>query len=590
MKLKSLLFVFMNLLLAGTLIAQEDVVVIPGGMENAGLLEATINGDTTATGDRVNPNRIYELNANSFYIQHGPIIVTNPDGVLTIRGAQGGAKPVIIKVPLNEVAIGTSEINSSLNFFNIQYHNMETSSALPWVTFNISGDNHHIWVEDCLLENCMGIIFNGGNIGVGAKITLRNNYWRDLNDFSQWWGARAAECKQAIDSLVIENNTFTGGGLTFLSQESLCDVAVINHNTFINNHKYPFLNQYWRELYFTNNLWVNVNMVGEDMENVATGGQDPDALMHGIFGVDTIEVGINIQERFMNGDVLADAVDEISDYIIYCADNVLTYSPTLDNYYNGTVDGIWDDAPASYLTWGGVEGPFRVVNVPGIWENSRTAALVADHENIKEENNSIYTIALADLGLATDPLPQAAADVFIPWNQSQWGVPGIVSPTDFTPYYFGDHNPNTVPGVETENSASSGITKISDMVEDFSYTMDLTSVSDGLRIGALHWNDEAFDSKASLASVKNAYSGLPPTSVKPIKGENLVVYPNPAKDVIKVKGANNVDITIINVDGRIVRSVKNVSSVNISDLSRGLYTVTIKDGNNISTQKLLISE
>jgi hypothetical protein len=292
----------------------------------------------------------------------------------------------------------------------------------------------------------------------------------------------------------------------------------------------------------------------------------------------------------MNGDVLADAVDEISDYIIYCADNVLTYSPTLDNYYNGTVDGIWDDAPASYLTWGGVEGPFRVVNVPGIWENSRTAALVADHENIKEENNSIYTIALADLGLATDPLPQAAADVFIPWNQSQWGVPGIVSPTDFTPYYFGDHNPNTVPGVETENSASSGITKISDMVEDFSYTMDLTSVSDGLRIGALHWNDEAFDSKASLASVKNAYSGLPPTSVKPIKGENLVVYPNPAKDVIKVKGANNVDITIINVDGRIVRSVKNVSSVNISDLSRGLYTVTIKDGNNISTQKLLISE
>ena len=60
-----------------------------------------------------------------------------------------------------------------------------------------------------------------------------------MNDFSQWWGARAAECKYAIDSLVLENNTFTGGGLTFLSQESVADVAIINHNTFINNHKYP---------------------------------------------------------------------------------------------------------------------------------------------------------------------------------------------------------------------------------------------------------------------------------------------------------------------------------------------------------------
>jgi hypothetical protein len=590
MKLKSLLFVFMNLLLAGTLIAQEDIIVIPGGATNAGLLEATINGDTTATGERVNPNRIYELEAGSFYIEQGPLVVNNPDGVLTIRGQQGGPKPVILKVPLNEVAIGQSDINSSINFFNIQYENMETSSALPWITFNISGDNHHIWIEDCLIENCMGIIFNGGNITNGCKITLRNNYWRDLNDFSQWWGARAAECKNDIDSLIIENNTFTGGGLTFLSQESMTDVAIINHNTFVNNHKYPFLNQYWRELYFTNNLWVNVNMVGEDMENVATGGQDPDALMHGIFGVDTIELGINIADRFMNGDVLSDEVDEISDYIIYCADNVLVYSNTLDNYYNGTVDGVWDDAPASYLTWGGVEGPFRVVNVPGIWENSRTAALVADWDNIKEENNSIYEMTVDDLGLGTDPLPQDAADVFIEWNRAQWGVPDVVAPTDFTAYYFGDHDPMTVPGVETENSTSGGITKISDMLEDFSYSADLKSKSDLLRIGALHWNDEAFDAAASLASVKDAYNGIYPTSVKPIKGETLVVYPNPARDVIRVKGAINVDITIINVDGRIVRSVKNVSSVNVSDLSRGLYTVTIKDGNNISTQKLLISE
>ncbi len=48
----------------------------------------------------------------------------------------------------------------------------------------------------------------------------------------------------------------------------------INHNTIINNTKYPFLNQYWKECYFTNNLFVNANWVGEDRENIISGGNN----------------------------------------------------------------------------------------------------------------------------------------------------------------------------------------------------------------------------------------------------------------------------------------------------------------------------
>jgi hypothetical protein len=595
MNLKSLLFLSGNLLIAGNLIDQS-ITVIDGGTANAGLLEATINADTNADGSRVDPNRIYELKAGQFYIEQGPIIVDNPDGTLTIRGQSGGPKPVIVKMPLNEVAIGQSDINSSFTLLNVQYENMETSNAVPWVTFAINGDNHRLQVEDCMIENSQGIVFNAGNVTKGAKIILRNNYFRDLNDFSQWWGARAAECKYAIDSLVIENNTFTGGGLTFLSQESLMDVAIINHNTFINNHKYPILDQYWRECYFTNNLFVNANMVGEDRENVATGGQDPDGLLMGIFGVDTIEATLNIQPKYLNGDVLTADVATFDKYIIYAADNVVTYSPTLDSYYNGTIDKAaipdlpWSDAPASYLTWGGNPGPFKVVNVPGIWQNERTDALVADWPNIKEENNSIYAMTLAELGLGTDPLPQAAADVFVQWNRAQWGVPGVVAPTDFTVYYFGDHNPATIPGVETENSNAGGITKISDMIEDFSYTADLTSKSDGMRIGALHWNDEAYDAAASLTAIKAKYAGTNPTTVKPVMDEGLFVYPNPVKNVLNVKNARNADITIMNLDGRVVKNVKNVTSVNVSDLADGMYTITIKEGNTVSKQKILISK
>ncbi len=590
MKLKYILFVFVNLLLASNLIAQEDIIVIAGGASKGGLLEATINGDTTATGERVNPNRIYELQADSIYLQHRPIIVDNPGGVITIRGQQGGAKPVILKQPLNEIAIGQNEINSSFTFQNIQYHNMETSNELPWVAFAINGDNHKLVVEDCLIENSKGIIFNADNVTKGAIIILRNNYFRDLNDFSQWWVARAVECRYAIDTLIIENNTFTGGGLLIMSFDALTDYAVINHNTIINNHKYPFINLYWRELYFTNNLFVNANWVGEDMENVASGGSDPDALLCGIWGVDTIDNWIWIQDKYLDADEnLTSEVDSPSDYIIYAADNVVSYSTTLDNYYNGTVDGVYDDAPASYLTWGGYPGPFRVLCVPGIWENSRTEALVAAYDNIKEENNSIYELTADEIGFGTDPLPQAAADLFVEWNRAQWGVPGVVAPTDYTITYFGDYDPNTIPGVETENSTNGGIIKISDMVEDFSYTADLTSKSDGLRIGALHWNDEAFDPQASLAAIKNAYAGIP-VHVKPIKGESMFVYPNPVKNILYVKGSKNADITIMNMDGRVVRSAKNVFSVDVSDLANGMYSVTIKEGNKVSTQKVLVSK
>ncbi len=591
MNLKSLLFVSANLLIAGNLVAQT-VKIIDGGQANDGLLEATINGDTTATGERNDPNTIYELKADEFYIQHGPILVDNPTGTLTIRGQRGGAKPVILKMPLAEVAVGENTINSSLSFINIQYENMETSNALPTSSFNINGPNHRLLVEDCLIENSSLIVFNAGNVTSGAKIILRNNYFRDLNDFSQWWGARAAECKNAIDSLVIENNTFTGGGLTFLSQESVADVAIINHNTFINNHKYPILNQYWRECYFTNNLFVNANMVGEDHENVATGGQDPDGLLMGIFGIDTIEASLNIQDYFLDGTALTDDVNDISDYIIYAADNVVTYSKTeLDPYYNGTIDGVFSDAPASYLNWGGVDGEFKVVNVPGIWENERTAALVADHSNLKEENNLIYSedMTLEDLGLATVPLTQEAADLFVTWNRAQWGVAGVVAPSDYTAYYFGDHDPNTIPGVETEDSQAGGITKISDVIEDFSYTADLTSQSDGLKIGAQAWWDLDYDAAASLTAIKAKYSGA--SAVKPISSEqSLFVYPNPVKSVLNVKNAKNADITIMNLDGRVVKSVKNVSSVSVSDLADGMYTVTIKDGNNVSKQKVLIAK
>jgi hypothetical protein len=568
MKLRTLLFGFASLLFPAALVAQ-DVIVIEGGMANLGSLESTINGDVDGTGARNNPNRIYELHRGTTYVMVAGIECDNPGGTLTIRAEAGdGPKPIIIRYPLNEVDVTGNVIVGSLTIQNVYYQLKQTNGAFAgyWEGhWRLSENGSRLVVEDCVFEFMDGILFNTDGIKNGQTVIIRNNYFRDYHDGGQWWAGRVLNCKVPIDSLIYEGNTSTGAGLTVLGQETMTKYGMINHNTFINNTKYPFLNQYWLECYYTNNLFVNANWVGEDHENVATGGQDPDALLHGLVGLDTITTRIWIDAKYYANPAdstgLSSECDEISDYIWYAADNVCVASATLDNYYNGTVDGVFTDAPASYLNWSGLgTGPWKVDNVPGILMNSRALALIADHDNIKAENNSEYVMTAEAMGFGTDPLPQAAADVYIEWNRAQWGVPGISAP-DLAPTYFGDYNPQTIPGPGTEDGA--GITKVSELIEDFSYTADVTSHIDGLPVGALHWKDIAFDSKTLTAKVKAAYNGTLGIEDRfaPASRFGLTNYPNPFHATTTIsfnlQKDSYVNLSVYDISGRLVETLIN---------------------------------
>jgi hypothetical protein len=593
MKNRALLIGVLSLSMFASL-AGQDVKVLEGGPENGGIIENTINGEVSG-----GVNKIYELKRGQVYFMHSGIHVDNAGGSLTIRAEAGeGPKPVILRKPLDDIPVGTNVIKGSFALQNIQFAWRATDGSESggyWGLFSIKENNSRLLVEDCMFEMGFGVLFDTDGVENGQVSIFRNNYFRDFHDGEQWWAGRVLECKVPVDTLIFENNTCTGCGLTVIDQQCMIAFGFINHNTFINNTKYPFRNQYWKECYYTNNLFVNANWVGEDRENTLTGGSDPDTEEHGLVGVDTITIHLWIDAKYLNADstALASDVDEISDYIWYAADNVCVYSNTLDAYYHGTPNDGIDGAPASYLNWSGLgNGPWKVIDVPGIFMNERTANMIADHNNIKAENNIVYEFPAEDMGFGTDPLPQAAADTLIEWNRAQWGVPGVIAP-DIAITHFGDWDANTIPGLvdgaETED-AQTGITRISDVIEDFSYTKSLPSHIDGKPIGALHWVDMDYDHATQLSLVKDAYNGIFHSGVKPVETESLFVYPNPVKSVLNVKNAKNADITIMNLDGRIVKSVKNVSSVNVSDLADGMYAITIKEGNNVSKQKVLISK
>lgn len=68
----------------------------------------------------------------------------------------------------------------------------------------------------------------------------------------------------------------------------------------------------------------------------------------------------------------------------------------------------------------------------------------------------------------------------------------------------------------------------------------------------------------------------------------VIVYPNPANDVVHILAPQPVNLTITSIDGKQILHQDNATEINIAPLSAGLYLLHITDQNNISvkTEKL----
>ncbi|NQU52891.1 MAG: hypothetical protein HQ522_10175, partial [Bacteroidetes bacterium] len=496
--MKKLYFLFVSALICSLWghAQEQDTISIPSGQANAGLLETTINADKNEDGTRKDPNRVYKLEPG-FHFQLSGINVNNPDGTIRIVGAKGGKKPVVIPISVNDAHYEKNNINGSLELKNLHLQGRDDQGSGWFALFELQGVNRKITVEDCLFEFAQHAWFFANDVTDGLVIEMRNNYFRDLFWDDQVWASRVFEAKVPIDTLIFENNTVTGSGMALLQQGALCDYAVINHNTFVNNHAYPFINDYYKEAYITNNLFYNCMLKGEDYnlkENA------PDKIYYGIVGVDTVDASLKVPERIrIDENTIDPEYTDPANYKIYMADNIYHNDSVMNKYYNGEYNDI-GDYPVSYYSWFGVAGPHEV-NVPTPWMNDRTLALINDHGNIKAENN----ILDQNPELATEAISTADAEQLAIWLRIMYEVSAETRTPDMSGYYFGDNNPNTIPGIETEDG--DGITKFSDLIEDFSIGSSFKSKSDGFSIGALHWTSEIdnFDSETSLNAIKEAY-------------------------------------------------------------------------------------
>ncbi|MXV38777.1 T9SS type A sorting domain-containing protein [Flavobacteriaceae bacterium Ap0902] len=74
---------------------------------------------------------------------------------------------------------------------------------------------------------------------------------------------------------------------------------------------------------------------------------------------------------------------------------------------------------------------------------------------------------------------------------------------------------------------------------------------------------------------------------------SIALYPNPAKDVVKVAlgsdfDANKVQVVVTSMTGQVVsKSAYSTKGLNISNLPAGVYVLTVTDGKNTQTKKLI---
>ena len=118
---------------------------------------------------------------------------------------------------------------------------------------------------------------------------------------------------------------------------------------------------------------------------------------------------------------------------------------------------------------------------------------------------------------------------------------------------------------------------ISDSMENVSYTVTVSTVATdiwGVQMAAPY----TFDFKAW------------PTSIEDFDQSDVVIYPNPASDILNIRGMDVASVRIYNLTGQLIKEVYNTSVINVSDVEPGSYALIVSDRADNTARKMIVVE
>jgi len=464
---------------------------------------------------------------------------------------------------------------------NIFFVNADLNAQVAFEFLVESKANARIVVDGCVLHpSCVGQGISGA--GGGNKAYFTNNqvvghgHMTSPNDghffnFSNTAGAGGV----GLDTLWVENNTFVCIGMNLFQGsfgEMVNNVVAFNHNTFCFTKSQIDWTTKKMEQYWTNNLMFDLQTQPYANNWQPMPGGDPSMPKPNLIYADTLEGEVMPSERpnfvqynaHYRAQGFYDLIDELNDFSA-------AQEPPLPGVYlyplvwpPDTLTSREAQMFANATDWPNFKYGHTITDVDPVW----TDATIYDNESnfIEWASPSNYIHAL---GQPSENYPAPTE-----WPQYWWIPSGDLAVNDVWPVFDGTYtNEETLKG----------------------------SIEKNIPLGDLNWWPEAkaawlehyaeiWDHMRSLNEdqIDIGY-GEEPSGIDDVKSGSYAVYPNPVKDILRVKSSNHVDITIFNVEGRIVKQARNVSEIGVSELSNGLYSVTVKDGNNTTTQKVIIA-
>ncbi|MCK9279504.1 MAG: T9SS type A sorting domain-containing protein [Melioribacteraceae bacterium] len=257
-------FVFFLFTAVSNIEAQRVVRVSSG----VGTLNDAIAGDTTTTGSRVDPNTIYELEKDGYYLLTAAI--TNSGYHLHIKAEEGGFQKPVIRpgVISGGVSNRPFQIKGNLTLEGVYITNLDEQSKLLTNIIRMSSDGITLVVKDCQLDRDQQ-----SAIRVDAKKTkifITNSIISNIGEMKSADNGRGVDDRgNAIDTLVLENNTFynltsrilrDGGGII--------NYVRINHNTVVNIAQRGVTIGEAIEAHITNNIFYNCGFLGNEATNL----------------------------------------------------------------------------------------------------------------------------------------------------------------------------------------------------------------------------------------------------------------------------------------------------------------------------------
>lgn len=250
----------------------QRYVDVPQGV---GTINETIFGDTTSTGDRVDPYTIYVLMDGGIYLSSGEMENRFP---LTIMAAEGATvKPKLY--PAVDDGNESARLfvpRDDLTLIGLDISNTDELGARNKNTIRVKGDFAVITLEDCLLNEDTQAPFrlDGENVSVILKNCIVSNMDQDYDN-----GRMIDDRGNDVNTIWIENSTIYNIGSRLIRDGGgTIKMFHFDHNTVVNTgRRIMDVGQVYTAV-ITNNILKDCGVLGKEND-------DP----RGLINVDSIE-------------------------------------------------------------------------------------------------------------------------------------------------------------------------------------------------------------------------------------------------------------------------------------------------------------